>query len=149
MKGKQWEYYYEAPDDLYRVMSNPFELAIMTYLIQLGSGLDKIHPSEETLRLGLMSKMSVKEAKKSLRDKGFISWKATIPSKLSCEYTIHYDAIRLAILKSIDNNTLGGRAKREMTEAAKDSYATRRVISKPHLTRKVIAIATSQGVKNG
>lgn len=88
--------YYKSPDDLHLIVDSIYELAILQYLIQLTDGLGTVHPSEETLRLKVMSKSSVIEAIEKLREKGFIIKIPHFPPKAN-EYQVCSDVINYAI----------------------------------------------------
>lgn len=132
---------YLAPNDLHLIVENPYQAMVLQYLCQLSNGYHRVHPSQEKMRLGVMSRPKVHTSLKYLISRKFIE-KHKRPLPLSSEYSVNYDVINNEILKALSSEELGKRAKRELSEKGKDEFATRRVLAKPELTQKVKDMAS-------
>lgn len=129
---KNLDYTYRTPNDLHLIVHNPYELVILQYLIQLSSGCSKIYPSEQTLRLGIMSRDSVKKSIDALKEQNLISVKFMGYPNAN-EYTVNLDVIRHEILSRYSNKELSDKDKKVYSEAQKQAMAKRTMTKNPEL----------------
>lgn len=126
---------YDAPNDLHLIIKNAYQKVILDYLIQLGNGYKSVFASQNTLRLGLMSKPSADDAIDALVEYGFIK-RIKHPLPKSNEYVICYDTINLAIKRAMDIEVLGKRAQREYSQKEKNAMTIRQAVANPELAHK-------------
>ena len=140
-KLHNWRYHHEAPNDLNYAVSDVYEFSVLSYLIQLSSDCDVIYPSQTTLiEKCMVSHGKLNLALISLESKGYVTRKRTSIEK-STEYIINYDTIQSAIISNTPIKETEEKARREISEVAKDHMAKRRVLKSPELTNDVIRIA--------
>lgn len=141
MKNTVWKYYHATPNDLNYAVSDVYELSVLTYLIQLSSDYDVVHPNQTTLKEKCMvSNGKLNMALKALESCGYITRKPSSIEKAT-EYIVNYDTIQSAIISNTPIKETGEKARREISEVAKDHMAKRRVLKSPELTNDVIRIA--------
>lgn len=69
--------FYQLPKNIHKVLKNPFEFAVLTYLLQCADDNGSSFPSYKTLAQGMMSRYQAILSVKQLETAGFITIKKT------------------------------------------------------------------------